>query len=171
MKILVFSDSHGVRENMDSAIREHLKYGKIDKIFFLGDGYNDIQALIHTYPELDFEYVLGNCDDFSFFRGSTVNDAYEKIIEVNGIRFMLMHGHKYCVKETYQFASDHAIEMECDVLLFGHTHRAEDITIDGSSSGSVRIINPGTAGRRYGASYALLNIIGRDLVCGFGDFK
>lgn len=171
MKILVFSDSHGVRDKMDSAIREHLKYGKIDKIFFLGDGYHDIQAVIRTYPELDFDYVFGNCDDFSIPREERTKEAYEKIVEVGGIRFMLMHGHKYSVKETYQFAADHAIEMGCDVLLYGHTHLSNDITIDGSNHGCVRMINPGAAGRWYGASYALLDIVGRDVVCGFGDFS
>lgn len=171
MKILVFSDSHGARNKIDSAIREHLKYGGIDKVFFLGDGYRDMNSISLAYPQLDIDCVFGNCDDAFTTNEERSDSVFEKIVEVGGIRFMLMHGHKYDVKETYQFAADHAIEKNARILLFGHTHRAEDITIDGTHGGSVRMINPGSCGQWFNASYALIDIIGREILCGFGQFN
>ncbi|MBE6541984.1 MAG: YfcE family phosphodiesterase [Ruminococcaceae bacterium] len=169
MKILVFSDSHGSRNHLDFAIREHLKFGGIDKIFFLGDGIRDIKSISLAYPNLDIDYVYGNCD--ASYSSHDDEDMWEKVVDVGGIKFMIMHGHLHDVKETYQFAADHAIANKADVLLFGHTHRAEDVTIDGSRRGHIRMINPGSSGYGYNSSYALLNIVGRDVICGFGQFK
>ena len=54
------------------------------------------------------------------------------------------------------------------MLLFGHTHEACDLTVDGSDGGSVRVINPGSCGSWYHPSFALLETVGEHLVCGFG---
>ena len=100
-----------------------------------------------------------------------MNAVFEKIVDTGRFKFMLMHGHKYGVKSEYQRAADHAIEKGADVLLFGHTHRAEDITIDGSFGGHIRMINPGSCGDWFRASFACLDIVGRDIVCGFGSYE
>lgn len=170
MKILVFSDSHGKRERIESAIKEHLRFGGIDRIFFLGDGIRELFDLEKAYPQLTFDYVYGNCDDARTTHEERMNAIYEKIVNIAGFRFLLMHGHKYDVKSEYQYAADHAIEKQADVLLFGHTHRAEDITIDGSYKGHIRMINPGSCGAWLGASYACLDIVGREIICGFGSY-
>ena len=170
MKILVFSDSHGKRDRIESVIKEHLRYGGIDRVFFLGDGMRELHDIEQSYPSLVFDYVHGNCDDSFTTHAERMNALYEKTVDVGGFRFLLMHGHKYDVKSEYQYAADHAIEKKADVLLFGHTHRAEDITIDGSFGGHVRMINPGSCGAWLGASFACLDIVGREIVCGFGNY-
>lgn len=168
MKILVFSDSHGQTRLMEKAIREHLKHGSLERVFFLGDGIHDIRAMELKVPSVSFDIVSGNCDGV-IVSGMIEGDApFEKSVTVGGIRFLLMHGHKYNMKSTIQAAADHALARKADILLYGHTHVREDITIDGSNGGHVRLINPGSVGASYGASFALLEIVGDDVVCGFG---
>lgn len=171
MKILVFSDSHGKRERIESAIKEHLRFGTIERIIFLGDGIRELLDIEKAYPQLTFDYILGNCDDTRTTREEKAHTLYEKVVDIAGFRFLLMHGHKYDVKSEYQYAADHAIEEKANVLLFGHTHRVEDITIDGSFGGHVRMINPGSCGAWMRASYACLDIVGREIVCGFGSYQ
>ena len=82
---------------------------------------------------------------------------------------MLTHGHTFNMKLTYESAVDYAAVNGVDIVLFGHTHRAED-TNEISSFGSkkIRLINPGGIGNTYRASYAVLNIINGNVICGFG---
>ena len=61
MKILVFSDSHGVKEPMLAAIEEQ----KPDMVLHLGDYVRDAEAIAAYFPSLDLRYVRGNCDAYS----------------------------------------------------------------------------------------------------------
>lgn len=169
MKILVFSDSHGSTRVMSRALEQHLKNGGVDYVFFLGDGIRDIETVSCEFPQVSFDTVYGNSDCGFTTYETLANAVYEKTIVVGGVRFLLMHGHKFDVKSTYQRAADYAIAKKADVLLFGHTHHAEDITIDGSDSGHIRMINPGSCGM-YNGSFALLNVVNRQIVCGFGRY-
>ncbi len=167
MKILVFSDSHGTTANMKKAIDEHLKYGAIDRIFYLGDGIQNIISLSEEYTAIQFDYVLGNCDSAAYH----AHIPYEKIVAVERVKFILTHGHNHDIKSDYTYAANYAIAKNADVLLFGHTHRAEDITIEGTRGGHVRMINPGSCGNTYLASYATIYVEEREIICGFGNFK
>lgn len=169
MKILVFSDSHGSTRVMTRAIQDNLKHGGVDRIIFLGDGIRDMDTVSNEFPTIPVDAVHGNCDGAFTTYAMLSNAVHEDIVTVGGIRFLLMHGHKLDVKTGYQRAADYAIAKKADILLFGHTHRAEDITIDGTNGGHVRLINPGSCGI-YNASFALLNIVGNQVVCGFGSY-
>lgn len=172
MKILVFSDIHGNTVRMTDAIKTHLAHGGVDRVFFLGDGMDDVISLMKkNFSDLPFDYVSGNCDEFYLSYSQREFLVTEKLVTAGGIRFLLTHGHKLFVKSQYQFAANYAIDKKADVLLFGHTHQKEDITIDGDKGGHVRMINPGSCGPYYGASYAVLNIENGQLVCGFGDAR
>ena len=169
MKILVFSDSHGSTRVMTRAIQDNLKHGGVDRIIFLGDGIRDMDTVSNEFPTIPVDAVHGNCDGAFTTYAMLSNAVHEDIVTVGGVRFLLMHGHKRHVKPGYQRAADYAIAKKADILLFGHTHRAEDITIDGTNGGHVRLINPGSCGI-YNASFALLNIVGNQVVCGFGSY-
>lgn len=171
MKFLVFSDSHGNSQVMRKIIQRQLDAGGLDAVFFLGDGIRDVIELTHDFPSLRFECVLGNCDSPSDVKNELCDTSYEKLVTFGAWKFILMHGHKYDVKYTYQDAVDHAIDKEADCLFFGHTHRAEDLTLDGSLKGSARIINPGSCGSGFHRSFALVETVGGQLVCGFGEIK
>ena len=164
MKILVFSDSHGRVSNIKKAMDEHLKHGGVDQVFFLGDGAPDIMLLEKLYPDILFDYVLGNCDS------TTSNPKHlEKLVTVGDVKFLLMHGHNHGVKDGIQRAVDYAIEKGADVLLHGHTHVSVDMTVDGSYRGHVRVINPGSCSSYYFGSYATIYVEGKNVVCGFGS--
>ena len=154
---------------MSRAIDENLRHGGLDYVFFLGDGIRDLETVSNEFPTVSMDAVYGNCDSGFTTFADLSNAVYEKTVVAGGVRFLLMHGHKFDVKSTYQRAADYAIAKKADVLLFGHTHNRTDITIDGSDSGHVRIINPGSCGL-YGGSFALLNVVNRQVVAGFGSY-
>lgn len=169
MKILVFSDIHGNTIRMTDAIQTHLEHGGVDRVFFLGDGMNDAVSLMKkNFPDIPFDYVSGNCDEFFLSYSDREFLVKEKLVTAGGLKFLLAHGHELFVKTQRQFAANYAIAKKADVLLYGHTHQAEDLTIDGDKGGHVRMINPGACDSHYGASYAVLNIEKKQLVCGFG---
>ena len=167
MKILVFSDSHGHYERIKKAVRDHLDTGKIDRVFFLGDGVRDIFRLSDEFPTLPITYVYGNCDDAFTTREERENSVYEDKITVGGVTFLLMHGHKYDVKYSPEDAAFRAYEIGADVVLYGHTHRADDSFVEIGNK-KIRMINPGAV-CSFEKSYALLNIVCGEVVCGFGE--
>ena len=169
MKILVFSDSHGNPKNIADNIRLHLNAGGADHVFFLGDGVRDLLSVMDEFPTVKFNYVFGNCDCGITAPSEMKGQIYEALVTVGGKKFLIMHGHRYDVKSTHQRAADRAIETQADVLLYGHTHEAEDITIDGSFEGHVRMINPGSCGKGLCPTYACIEIVRGQIVCGFGQ--
>ena len=128
-KILVLSDSHGNVNNMKKAVEEV----KPDMIIHLGDCYPDGQRLKAAYPDIPFEGVPGNCD-------CTMADA-EKLLTIEGKRFLICHGHTYNVKSSYLRIDMAGSEKGADVILFGHTHKAYcDL-----NNGHI-LLNPGSVG-------------------------
>ncbi len=144
--LVVISDTHGSGkgiEKMRSILAEN------DFIVHLGDGFSEARTLIGDYPEKAYA-CLGNCDVFS-----PLPD--EGILEVERVKILYCHGHKYGVKSTLARLAQEAKKRDCDVALYGHTHTARIDEIDG-----VMLVNPGSL--RYcageGGSYAYLVING-----------
>ncbi len=143
MKIVVFSDSHGNRANMQQVLeleRPHV-------VFHLGDGRPDIKAVMEKWPDVELYSVVGNCDWRS--RGYT-----ERIAELEGLRFLLAHGHEYGVKSGCQTYVTYGHNQQADVLLFGHTHEPclwEDR--------GMLILNPGSVGSYGTPTYAVIQIL------------
>ncbi len=129
MKILVFSDAHGRLGPMLDAIEQE----RPQRVFFLGDHYRDGLALMDVYPSLPMELVRGNCD------WDQAPD--ELIVEAEGVKFLLTHGHRYHVKSGTGQLARSALEKGVDVACFGHTHEALNMPDHG-----VWLFNPGTAG-------------------------
>lgn len=169
MKILVFSDSHGKSRAISENIRLHLNNGGVDHVFFLGDGLRDFLSVMEEFPEIPFNFTVGNCDFGIVVPQNVKYRMYKSPVTVGNKKFVIMHGHTHGVKESYQRAVDYAIDQGADVLLFGHTHWTFDETLDGSFGGNVRVINPGSCGSSITPTYALLNIEGGKIVCGFGQ--
>lgn len=169
MKILVFSDSHGKAKAISENIRLHLNADGVDHVFFLGDGVRDFLSAMEEFPEIPYNFVTGNCDIGIVLPSEAKSRMCAAPVEVGKKKFLLMHGHMHEVKKSYQRAVDYAIDLGADVLLFGHTHWAFDETLDGSFEGYVRAINPGSCGSSINPTYALINIVGGQIVCGFGQ--
>ena len=129
MKILVFSDSHGRLSLMLDAMERE----RPQRVFFLGDNYRDGQALSDAYPDIPMDIVQGNCD---FSAGPD-----ELMAEVEGVRFLLVHGHRHFAKSGMDRLVDAGKQKGVQVVCFGHTHDALNMPIRG-----VWLFNPGTAG-------------------------
>ena len=153
MKILVFSDSHGRAHQIDKALSIHK--GKADLIIFLGDGLDDIDLIAQKYPDIMIYKVRGNCD----FMCNDV--AYQGILDIDGIRVMVCHGHKYNVKSDTDTLLYAGLENEVDAILFGHTHCALDTAMQ-INCRWLRLFNPGSIGMSY--SYGVLETVNGVLV-------
>ena len=143
MKIAVFSDTHGSTARMLLAAREL----HADALVHLGDYERDAECLREAFPDTPLYQVCGNCD-------VSAQAPLEIVVAFGSVRAMLCHGHRYAVDwgrlDSIVYAAQ---EKGCSLVLFGHTHQAENTEI-----GGVRLVNPGTAGQGSRRSFALLEV-------------
>ncbi|MBQ8641286.1 MAG: metallophosphoesterase [Clostridia bacterium] len=163
MKILVFSDTHGRPEFMHTAVRDHLAHGSVDMLIHLGDGWRDFAELRQKYPDIPSYAVRGNCDGMT----TACRLPTCQTVTAEGFTFFLTHGHNYNVKDDILMAATNAGREKAQVLLYGHTHMSDDHREE-TLYGMVRCINPGSAGAGFRPSYAVLEIVQGQLLCGFG---
>ena len=130
MKILVLSDSHGNVSKMEKAVIAE----NPDYIIHLGDLTKDAYALKGLFPSIPFIGVPGNCD----YESEKPNELLE---EIEGIRFLILHGHTRNVKYGLMSLMMLALEKEARIVLFGHTH--EPLI---EETESTIFINPGSVG-------------------------
>ncbi len=95
-RVLVLSDSHGNVGNMIRAVKRE----EPDMILHLGDCVVDADALRREFPYITMVNVPGNCD---FSRGDT-----ERLIDIDGYKVLMCHGHTYGVKLSYMHLELHA---------------------------------------------------------------
>ena len=138
MKVLVLSDSHG----RPDALRRAIEAENPQALLFLGDGLSDAEKMREEYPLLPIFTVPGNCDWGSL-------DEPERLIELDGVRILMLHGHTRGVKYNGMNAYYAAKEMGAQVLLYGHTHRPM-VDYDGTTYS----MNPGSI--RYTGTYGVL---------------
>ncbi len=141
-RILVFSDSHGRDEYMIKTIERI----PCDLVVHLGDNVRDIEDITYIYPDIKFEYVRGNCDFASPAEAT-------KIIEAEGFRILLTHGHEFGVKTGMERIYDFAAENGIDCILYGHTHIPFC-----EKEGDMLVLNPGSGRNPGGESYGVIEI-------------
>lgn len=150
MKILVMSDTHGKTELAEKIIA---KMDKIELLIHLGDHYEDAMSLGRCM-NIKVAAVKGNCD-----RGEVEE---EMVLELEKHKLLLTHGHQYGVKSNLTRIYYKALELGCDIVLFGHIHMPVNIKHD-----DVLIMNPGSLSLPRGGSrpsYGIIEIEG-DNVC------
>ena len=81
-------------------------------ILHLGDCVVDADALRREFPHITMVNVPGNCD---FSRGDT-----ERLIDIDGYKVLMCHGHTYGVKLSYMHLELHAKEIGADMRLSHH---------------------------------------------------
>lgn len=140
MKYLVLSDSHGNVDNMVRAV----ELVKPQGIIHLGDGWRDVEELRELFPSLPLEQVPGNCDFGRF-------EALERVLILDDHRVLIAHGHTLGVKTGLLRAQYRALEMNADILLFGHTHVP---LVDAASR--PMMMNPGSIGDPRRPTYGVL---------------
>ncbi len=141
MNVLVFSDSHG-----DVAVMERLTARwRPDCVLHLGDHFSDMVKLHQRFPEIPMHGVRGNCD--------TPGSPEKLLLTLGGVRLLLVHGHRQGVKEDLERLYFTALEDRAELVLFGHTHRPLH-----DREGEIEFLNPGSVGRGWPPSCALLRL-------------
>lgn len=150
MKIIVVADTHSSISYIIDAINNT---EGVSKVIHLGDCVSDARV-IQENVDVPVIMVRGNNDYFD------KDVPLDKIIYVEGHKILLTHGHKYNVYFGPQRLYFRAMELGCDMVLYGHTHIFEDICV-----GDVRIINPGSVSlpRDRVASYVLMEITEKEI--------
>lgn len=147
MRILVISDSHGDEFSVRYVLEQQRDAGVV---IFLGDGYNDIEAVKEDFPAKKFVMVRGNCD-FS------CNYPISGVEHIGGKVIYCTHGFVENVKYTQSELIYRARQAGADIALYGHTHVPVTDYEDG-----LHIFNPGSI--RDG-SYGAVDITDAGIVC------
>ena len=139
-KIVVMSDNHGYHKMIDE-----IKRLEPDGDYYVHCG--DSEALEEALK--GWICVRGNNDWMARLEDGIV-------FEVEGISFLVTHGHRYGYFNREELMVDDLLRHGCDVLLSGHTHVPQCEEIDG-----FYLINPGstTLPRRGSAkSYCIIYV-------------
>lgn len=125
-----------------------------DELVHLGDCLSDAEELSYAFPGLPMTRVPGNCDGWTGLPDRV-------LLERQGVRVLLAHGHQWRVKSGPDLALSAAREARAGVLLYGHTHRAAC-----RREGALWVMNPGTiGGRRAPPTYGVLVLDKGSAVC------
>ena len=156
LRILIMSDSHGRNENVELAIAQvREEIGEFQMVIHLGD-VGDAREL-ESLAGVPCYIVRGNTD----YDAKLLN---ANVIEAGGHRIFATHGHLYQVDMRLDLLRFAALENDCDIAMYGHTHvpyleeDPDDITILNPGS----ISKPRQADHRY--TYMVMEIDDEDEV-------
>lgn len=156
LRILIMSDSHGRNENVELAIAQvREEIGGFQMLIHLGD-VGDAREL-ESLAGVPCYIVRGNTD----YDAKLLN---ANVIEAGGHRIFATHGHLYQVDMRLDLLRFAALENDCDIAMYGHTHvpyleeDPDDITILNPGS----ISKPRQADHRY--TYMVMEIDDEDEV-------
>ncbi|MBR5973980.1 MAG: YfcE family phosphodiesterase [Clostridiales bacterium] len=136
-KYFVCSDIHGAESRLEIYLMAN---ENIDTVIVCGDlemEVYDVEEIIRRYTSrsIDIRMVRGNCDAY-FSSFSKVPDQITVTLSPKH-KAMVTHGHLYHANQdlmTYV-----AQENECDIVIYGHTHRPLD-----KEEYGIRFLNPGS---------------------------
>ncbi|MCB5933449.1 metallophosphoesterase [Caldibacillus thermoamylovorans] len=144
MKVLICSDSHGLKEELIQLKKTH---PDMDYYIHCGDS-----ELVKDHSAIQgYHVVRGNCD-FG-------NDFPERdLIAAGNERIFITHGHRDHVKTSLMNLHYRAIEQNATIVCFGHSHVLGVENIEG-----ILFINPGSIAlprMRKERTYVILEING-----------
>ena len=142
MKLLIFSDNHGERENIPRIIAKH---SPLDRIISLGDSEMKEREL----SDLNIFGVKGN---FPF----EPKFPYDLNFVYEGLNCFFTHGHLYSVKSGITNLKEIAKTRNYDLVCFGHTHRTYLEEKEG-----IIFLNPGSLSTwrsNQNPTYAILSL-------------
>lgn len=164
MKLVVFSDSHGIANIMRKIMAMH---GDADVFVHLGDGVREFAAAAARYNGKRIISVAGNCDIPMPGKENPPSDA---VAELDGFTIFFTHGHKYGVKYSDTALIARARELGADAVFYGHTHIAHCEYMpprDGLDEKPLYIVCPGSISQpRSGRpTYAIAETYRGRLIC------
>lgn len=136
MKLLITSDVHGRLEDLKAVIQKHM-----DCNLHLNAGDMSLDPIY--YQSLNIITVKGN-NDYG------VDLPLERVIEKDGLKILLVHGHKESVKLGLTRLKLKAKILGVNIVIYGHTHQKYMEMDQG-----ILFINPGalSGGHRTYAIY------------------
>ncbi len=141
---VIISDSHG---NMRLLTQLYPLFAEADYVIHLGDTSSDASKIARDFPDKVIS-LNGNCDPIKLGEN-------ERVLELEGVKIFLCHGHAYSVKTTAAKLAARAKELGCTLAFYGHTHAAREEQVDG-----VTLVNPGSAARYSKNGYCYLAVSG-----------
>ena len=140
MKVVVTSDAHG-----DRVLLSRIASIEKEADAFIDAGDSELEA-----EEIKpFISVRGNCD-YAFY-------PLSRILYFESWRVFLTHGAGVSKYSLISLAKSHG----CSVLIYGHTHRYENLFTD-----SIYVINPGSVSRPrdgYMGTYLVIDFSENDI--------
>lgn len=124
MKILIVSDSHGLKKELHELVQLH---PEVTKFIHCGDSELDF----HADALEPFQVVRGNCDYAPF--------PNQLLIKAGNERILATHGHLYGVKSGLLQLKYVAQENDATIVCFGHSHVLGVEKVDG-----IWFMNPGS---------------------------
>ncbi len=127
-RVLIISDTHGKNDDVKAVIEQ---VGHIDMLIHLGDierGVDYIKSLV----DCPVHMVSGN-NDYNLHLDT------QEVIEFQGYRIFITHGHHFYVNSGLLRLELFAKENLFDVVMFGHTHVPHFSRGEG-----VVLLNPGS---------------------------
>ncbi|MBE3587043.1 MAG: metallophosphoesterase [Thermoanaerobacteraceae bacterium] len=158
MRIGVIGDTHGYVER---ALKLLKQLEPLDMVLHTGDHYRDAGRLARVIP-VPVKAVAGNCDPFK-------SGPVEELLQLAEKRILLTHGHIYQVHRTLQKLLNRALELQADVVVFGHTHVRYHQEHEG-----ILFFNPGSVYHPrgdHGPGCGLLVMDGREVSAAFYDLE
>jgi len=146
LRILVVSDTHGDLDPVQQAIEQ---LGPVDMVLHAGDHYRDSEEIEYLL-EIPVKAVAGNCD----FPG---DGPAEQLLEIEGYKVFLTHGHRYGVNRSIRLLLEKAKELGADVVIYGHTHIHQCILEE-----NILILNPGSPVKPRGGNAPSLAVLELD---------
>src|SRR5690554_8229546 len=136
MKLLITGDIHGRSDMLQKVLKKV-------KTFDLHLNTGDLGLELPTIEAAKMIAVKGNTDYY-------LDLPTERLIEHQGLRILLTHGHLQNVKYGLNELIVMAEEMQANICIFGHTHDAFYRQIN-----HVTFINPGALSGHYAKTYAI----------------
>jgi len=97
--------------------------------------------------------ILLDCSEMELWLHYMLPDyPAERIVSYEGVRILMLHGHTRNVKHGTETLEAYARGQGIDLVLYGHTHRAEDryLPPENGEGKPLRLFNPGSIGASYG---------------------
>ncbi len=143
IKAAVFSDTHSSNALMLEAIRRY----RPDVVIHLGDYERDADVIRREFPDIALYNVCGNCD-------MVPSSPAEDTVQLGPVKAFITHGHLYDVNwGDYSRLGYAALERGASIAMFGHTHMPLN-----DDFGSVKLLNPGSAGRGREPTWAKVEV-------------
>lgn len=176
-KILVFSDSHEKSEYMMRALEIN---ADADLIVHLGDGASDLSRSLPEGSGDSYVFIEGNGEYYGWVG---VDRRYRPqktaLIEFEGKRIFMTHGHLYDVKFGFEKIISRAYSEGADIILFGHSHiptlkyipEGTSLGLFGKTDRPIILFNPGSIGEGLEHSFGLLTFKDGEVLPSHGKIK